>query len=302
MFVNFGSRLKELRNERNLTREAFCTDEAELSVRQLARIELGESLPNIRTAMFIAQRLGVSLQFLTNGENLALPKGYLDLKHHILRVPTYSDANRIAIKENYFDTIYEKYYDSLPEVEKLVIDTLQATQDSLITENINFGLSILGDYFEQTKLKTAYDENDLILINLYLTYLDLVGLEGEYSDPVFNSRLFDNLVRQSVHFTTDELIVLTQVLISLYAITLKDNRLVKLEMVLQMIDYTMQKTQDFSRLPIQKILEWKYRLYIEQDQDSAKYSYDKAMLFAQMTDDSYLEEKLRVEWNKDMKK
>lgn len=129
MFVNFGSRLKELRNERNLTREAFCTDEAELSVRQLARIELGESLPNIRTAMFIAQRLGVSLQFLTNGENLALPKGYLDLKHHILRVPTYSDANRIAIKENYFDTIYEKYYDSLPEVEKLVIDTLQATQD-----------------------------------------------------------------------------------------------------------------------------------------------------------------------------
>ncbi|MFU2164378.1 helix-turn-helix domain-containing protein [Streptococcus pluranimalium] len=302
MFTNFGSRLKALRIERKLTREAFCMDESELSIRQLARIELGQSLPNIKTALFIAQRLGVSLQFLTNGENLELPKEYLDLKHHILRVPTYSDQNRILVKEAHFDTIYEKYYDHLPEVEKLVIDTLQATQDSLITENINFGISILGDYFEQTKRKTVYDENDLVLINLYLTYLDLEGFESEYSDSVFNGQLFNRLVEQSETFTTGELIVLSQLLISIYAITLKDNRLVELERVLQMIDYTMEKTKDFSRLPIQKILEWKYQLYVKQNKDGAKNSYDKALLFAQMTNDSYLEEQLTIEWHNDMQK
>ncbi|MGT2833361.1 helix-turn-helix domain-containing protein [Streptococcus halotolerans] len=302
MIINFGKRLKELRNERLLTREEFCMDESELSVRQLARIELGQSLPNIRTAMFIADRLGVSLQFLTNGEKLELPKEYLELKHHILRVPTYSDTARIAIKEKYFDTIYENYYDELPEVEKLVIDTLQATQDSLITENFNFGISILGDYFEQTKVKERYDENDLVLINLYLTYLDLEGFEGQYSDPLFNSRLFEKLDSQSKEFTVDELIVLTQVLITMYAISLKDDQLVALDDVLNLIDYTMDKTKDYSRLPIQKVLEWKYRLYVEGNQEDAQSSYDKAMLFAKMTDDSYLEEQLAIEWNKDMQR
>lgn len=302
MIANFGTRLKELRNERKLTREEFCMDESELSVRQLARIELGQSLPNIKTAMFIAVRLGISLQFLTNGEKLELPKEYLKLKHYILRVPTYSDTNRIAIKEKHFDTIYENYYEELPEVEKLVIDTLQATQDSLITENFNFGISILGDYFEQTKLKEKYDENDLVLINLYLTYLDLEGFEGQYSDPAFNSQLFEKLVSQSKEFTVDELIVLTQVLITMYAISLKDDQLVALDDVLDIIDYTMDKTKDYSRLPIQKVLEWKYRLYVEENQESAQSSYNKAMLFAKMTDDSYLEEQLAIEWNNDMKR
>ncbi|MEQ9764487.1 helix-turn-helix domain-containing protein [Streptococcus jiangjianxini] len=302
MIINFGKRLKELRNERQLTREEFCMDESELSVRQLARIELGQSLPNIRTAMFIADRLGVSLQFLTNGEKLELSKEYLELKHHILRVPTYSDTARIAIKEKYFDTIYENYYDELPEVEKLVIDTLQATQDSLITENFNFGISILGDYFEQTKVKERYDENDLVLINLYLIYLDFEGFEGQYSDPLFNNRLFEKLGSQSKEFTVDELIVLTQVLITMYAISLKDDQLVALDDVLTLIDYTMDKTKDYSRLPIQKVLEWKYRLYVEGNQEDAQSSYDKAMLFAKMTDDSYLEEQLAIEWNKDMQR
>lgn len=301
MFEDFGKRLKELRNERQLTREEFCMDESELSVRQLARIELGHSLPNIRTVMVIAQRLGVSLQFLTNGETLELPKAYLELKHHILRVPTYADVTRIAIKENHFDTIYETYYDDLPEVEKLVIDTLQVTQDSLITENFNFGISILGDYFEQTKMKHSYDENDLILINLYLTYLDLEGFDGKYSDATFNRQLFAQLKSQSRTFSTDELMVLTQVLITMYAISLKDSRLV-LDDVLQLIDFTMEKTKDFSRLPIQKILEWKYQLHIEHNSKRAKHSYDKAMLFAQMTDDTYLEEQLVAEWHRDSTK
>lgn len=301
MFSNFGARLKELRNDRKLTREEFCMDESELSVRQLARIELGHSLPNIKTAMFIANRLEVSLQFLTNGETFELPKEYLDLKHHILRVPTYSDADRIAVKEQHFDTIYEHYYDDLPEIEKLVIDTLQATQDSLITENFNFGISILGDYFEQTKLKERYDENDLVLINLYLTYLDLEGFEGQYSDQSFNSQLYEKLVKQSKELTVDELIVLTQILITMYAISLKDSRLVELDNVLRMIDYTMDRTKDYSRLPIQKVLEWKYRLYVEKNQESAQSSYDKAMFFAKMTEDSYLEEQLAVEWRNDIK-
>ncbi|MGV3323675.1 hypothetical protein ACEE59_08390 [Streptococcus hyovaginalis] len=69
-----------------------------------------------------------------------------------------------------------------------------------------------------------------------------------------------------------------------------------------MIDHIMERTKDFSRLPIQKILEWKYQLCIEENESRAKDSYNKALLFAQMTDDKYLEEQLIVEWNKDTKK
>ncbi|MGT2776125.1 helix-turn-helix domain-containing protein [Streptococcus hyovaginalis] len=302
MLKNFGIKVKQLRMDKGMTREEFCEDESELSVRQLARIELGDSLPNLKKAIFIAKRLNIMLSILTDGETLELPKEYLKLKHYIIKIPTYSDSERLATKENYFDLIYEEYYDNLPEVEKLVIDTLQATHDSLVTENFNFGAGILGDYFEQLKRKVRFDENDLVLINLYLTYLDLEGFNGEFSDEYFYDGLFESFKNQFQDFTIDELIILNQVLITMYALVLKNKSLTKMEEILKMIDHIMERTKDFSRLPIQKILEWKYQLCIEENESRAKDSYNKALLFAQMTDDKYLEEQLIVEWNKDTKK
>lgn len=54
MLKHFGSKVRNLRVTRNITREDFCGDETELSVRQLARIESGQSIPNLTKAHYIA--------------------------------------------------------------------------------------------------------------------------------------------------------------------------------------------------------------------------------------------------------
>ncbi|HGD6884722.1 TPA: hypothetical protein ACI0CR_001754 [Streptococcus agalactiae] len=47
MLKHFGSKVRKFRESQQVTREEFCGDESELSVRQLARIEAGESVPNL---------------------------------------------------------------------------------------------------------------------------------------------------------------------------------------------------------------------------------------------------------------
>ncbi len=44
----FGQRVRQLRETASLTREQFCGDELELSVRQLTRIEAGTSKPTFQ--------------------------------------------------------------------------------------------------------------------------------------------------------------------------------------------------------------------------------------------------------------
>lgn len=43
-----GKKIRSLRQQKELTREAFCEDELLLTVRQLARIEAGQSLPTAK--------------------------------------------------------------------------------------------------------------------------------------------------------------------------------------------------------------------------------------------------------------
>lgn len=91
----FGEKIRLMREEKGISREEFCGDETELSVRQLARIELNQSIPNLSKASFIANRLGVKLGTLTDGDSLELPKRYKELKYLLLRTPTYGDQVRL---------------------------------------------------------------------------------------------------------------------------------------------------------------------------------------------------------------
>lgn len=52
-----GLKMKELRKKKQMTREALCGDESELSVRQLARIESGQSNPSLAKSLFIAKKI-----------------------------------------------------------------------------------------------------------------------------------------------------------------------------------------------------------------------------------------------------
>lgn len=298
MLEHFGGKVKVLRLEKRISREDLCGDESELSVRQLARIELGQSIPSLSKVIFIAKALNVSVGYLTDGADLELPKRYKELKYLILRTPTYMDDGKLQVREEQFDEIFEDYYDKLPEEEKIIIDCLQATLDTLLSENTNFGIDLLQEYFNQIKTKVRFRQNDLILLELYLAYLDIEGMDGQYSDKIFYDSLLDNLSEQ---FELDELFIVNKIIIDISSLSLKNNRLDNLEKAIEMSQKIMAKIQDWNRMPISKLIEWKYFLIKQKDIIKAEQSFMKACLFAQMTADQYLENKLIQEWEKDVK-
>lgn len=303
MLEHFGEKVRGLRLEKGISREELCGDEAELSVRQLARIELGQSIPSLAKVIFIAKALEVSVGYLTDGANLELPKRYKELKYLILRTPTYMDDRKLQVRESQFDEIFENYYDQLPEEEQLIIECLQATLDTLLSENINFGVELLQEYFKQTKVKQRFKQNDLILIELYLAYLDIEGMYGEYSDKVFYDSLLDNLLKQFDDFELDELFIVNKIIIDISSLSIKTNKLDNLdnlEKTIAISQKIMAKIQDWNRMPILKLIEWKYFLIKQKNRKQAEESYTKACLFAQITGDKYLEEQLIKEWEKDI--
>lgn len=301
MLEHFGGKVKVLRLEKRISREDLCGDESELSVRQLARIELGQSIPSLSKVIFIAKALNVSVGYLTDGADLELPKRYKELKYLILRTPTYMDDGKLQVREEQFDEIFEDYYDKLPEDEKIIIDCLQATLDTLLSENTNFGIDLLQEYFNQIKTKVRFRQNDLILLELYLAYLDIEGMDGQYSDKIFYDSLLDNLSEQFEQFELDELFIVNKIIIDISSLSLKNNRLDNLEKAIEMSQKIMAKIQDWNRMPILKLIEWKYFLIKQKDIIKAEQSFMKACLFAQMTADQYLENKLIQEWEKDVK-
>lgn len=255
MLEHFGEKVRGLRLEKGISREELCGDEAELSVRQLARIELGQSIPSLAKVIFIAKALEVSVGYLTDGANLELPKRYKELKYLILRTPTYMDDRKLQVRESQFDEIFENYYDQLPEEEQLIIECLQATLDTLLSENINFGVELLQEYFKQTKVKLRFKQNDLILIELYLAYLDIEGMYGEYSDKVFYDSLLDNLLKQFDDFELDELFIVNKIIIDISSLSIKTNKLDNLEKTIAISQKIMAKIQDWNRMPILKLIE-----------------------------------------------
>ncbi|HEP7263317.1 TPA: transcriptional regulator Rgg4/ComR [Streptococcus pyogenes] len=301
MLEHFGGKVKVLRLEKRISREDLCGDESELSVRQLARIELGQSIPSLSKVIFIAKALNVSVGYLTDGADLELPKRYKELKYLILRTPTYMDDGKLQVREEQFDEIFEDYYDKLPEEEKIIIDCLQATLDTLLSKNTNFGIDLLQEYFNQIKTKVRFRQNDLILLELYLAYLDIEGMDGQYSDKIFYDSLLDNLSEQFEQFELDELFIVNKIIIDISSLSLKNNRLDNLEKAIEMSQKIMAKIQDWNRMPILKLIEWKYFLIKQKDVIKAEQSFMKACLFAQMTADQYLENKLIQEWEKDVK-
>ena len=59
--IAIGKKIRELREQRKMTRELLCEDETRLTVRQLARIEAGDSIPSLLTIEFIAQQLRIEM-------------------------------------------------------------------------------------------------------------------------------------------------------------------------------------------------------------------------------------------------
>ncbi len=294
----FGIKVRALREEKGISREEFCGDETELSVRQLARIEKGQSIPTLNKVGYIAKALGVTIGELTDGKNLELPTRYKELKYLLLRTPTYGDKERLERQTSYFDEISEKFYEVIPEEERLVIDCLQSKIDVHFSNDVNFGEGILNDYFDQIQRKKRFQINDLILIDLYFTCLaSTKSFEGIYSLDLYDE-LMECLLSQE-NLLPETFLILNNVLLNNVDLVLRFHKESFMERIIMKSDTIMTTIHDFQRRPILSLVEWKYYLKFKNDFVAAKQSFTNATLFARLVGDDYLEGKLKEEWELD---
>lgn len=299
---NFGKQVKALRQAKKITKEDFCEDEIELSVRQLTRIESGVSMPTLAKVEFIAQRLGVSIGELTDEKKLILPKRYKELKFLLLRTQTFMDPKRLSLREKYFNEIFNTFYDSLPEDEQLIVEILHSRLE-LFTSKQSFAASkIIQEYMEQTKQKSDYNINDLILIDLYFPYIR----DSEFAPEVFNleehNAIVNRLLKQSDKLPTEELFFLSKTLIGAFANSLileQDNNL---HQIIKTFEKIVKHTQDFQKMAILYLLKWKYCLFCDKDLPKAQTHYQNACVFTNLVDDQYLIQQINREWQNDLDK
>lgn len=302
MLNGFGQKVRDLREGLHITREEFCGDETELSIRQLARIESGQSIPTLAKVEYIAQQLGVTVGSLTDGESMELPKRYKELKYLILRTPTYLDEERLKVREEQFDEIFEEYYDKLPEAEQVTIDIIQSRFEVFNSGNIDFGTDVLQDYFEQAKKKKVYNINDLALIDLYF----MCSIASGFTSNLFNVTVYfafvEKLLKQDKFIQIEELSFLNNIVLVSAEIAVRLQLYDILRMLLSYSHELMMRIQDFQKMPLYNILEWEYALFYSRDERKAKYYYSQALMFATMTGDDHLASKIEEEWIKDLEK
>ncbi|HFR3714835.1 TPA: helix-turn-helix domain-containing protein [Streptococcus suis] len=294
----FGQRVRQLRETASLTREQFCDDELELSVRQLTRIEAGTSKPTFSKIQYIATRLGMGLYELMP-DYVSLPERYSKLKFDVLRTPTYENEELMEKRADMMTEIYDDYYDDLPEEEKIAIDAIQSIIDVFETKTAEFGQDILDDYFEQIQRKTQFSANDLLIIQLYLINLRMEVKQS--SDFQHFLDLVEKLPSQVELVESGDLFILRDVMITSVGLLGQKEEFSYIPTLFEALDKIMQKTQDFQKKPILNLLKWKYELLINKDKDVATALYEEALLFARLIGNAHLIGKLEEDWQIDMK-
>ncbi|MCS4488930.1 helix-turn-helix domain-containing protein [Streptococcus sciuri] len=294
-----GIKVRQLRENKGLTREEFCGNESELSIRQLARIENGNNNPNVVSIRYIANRLGMTVGELVDDQDFSLSADYLELKQKLLRIPTYGDQVRLEEREQYFTAIYENFYDKLPEDEQLIIDCLQSKLDVHFSDNDSFGLGILQDYFEQTFKKTTYTVNDFVFFDLYLVCFAY----KKNQEPFYEEQQYDKVMTKLLNSNpplAEEKFQLNNVLLNNIKLAFDLKKWDIIEQVVTKSNQLMTDIHDFQKRPILSLIEWKYQLHVKHNIESATQSYQNAILFAKLIGDDYLENQLCQEWKTDI--
>ena len=300
MKQELGKKIRRLRTEQNISRENFCEDESQLTVRQLARIEKGESLPSLEKLDFISQRLNIRLNQLVDLEEMVLPQKYLEIKNKLLTFQTLLEEDRIKKKEELYDYIYDNYYEDLPEEEQVAIDIMHATSDVLNTADTIYAEPIIQEYFEDIMKKKHYSFNDILTIRLYLEQITLENLD-QY-DLRYISELITRVsnsfkCNESNYFNYGTTFYIAALTVFWFYESTEDIRL-----CVQILKEIVGISKNINDLIIILMLEAKCLLFPLGEYEKAEINYQKAINGAQMIDDTVLEEKLKLELEKDREK
>ena len=297
-----GEKVRILREEKGLSRPVFCGDESELSVRQLVRIEKGEFRPTIKTLEYIAERLEIP-SYVLMPDYKELPKRYQELKYFLLHHPDYGDKELQEQKEEYFDEIFENFYDDLPRDEKMIVDCLQAIDEVRATDNEQYGIALLDESFEELWNQREFSFSDLLKIRLYFlcSYLENIK-KGQLSisEQQKLQLMFQKVCNNVENSGTDDLFLVRDVLFAGLGSCELLNDLELFKLAVEKLNWISEKTRDFQKQPIVLMVEWKY--YLQTDYDTAKQKYEEAKMMARMFGNEKLIVSLDKEWSKDNKR
>lgn len=297
-----GDKVRLLREEKGLSRPVFCGDESELSVRQLVRIEKGEFRPTIKTLEYIADRLEIP-SYVLMPDYKELPKRYQELKYFLLHHPDYGDKELQEQKEEYFDEIFECFYDDLPRDEKMIVDCLQAIDEVRATDNEQYGIALLDESFEELWNQREFSFSDLLKIRLYFlcSYLENIK-KGQLSisEQQKLQLMFQKVCNNVENSSTDDLFLVRDVLFAGLGSCELLNDLELFKLAVEKLNWISEKTRDFQKQPIVLMVEWKY--YIQMDYDTAKQKYEEAKMMARMFGNEKLIVSLDKEWSEDVER
>ena len=297
-----GEKVRILREEKGLSRPVFCGDESELSVRQLVRIEKGEFRPTIKTLEYIADRLEIP-SYVLLPDYKELPKRYQELKYFLLHHPDYGDKELQEQKEEYFDEIFECFYDDLPRDEKVLVDCLQAIDEVRATDNEQYGIALLDESFEELWNQREFSFSDLLKIRLYFlcSYLENIK-KGQLSisEQQKLQLMFQKVCNNVENSGTDDLFLVRDVLFAGLGSCELLNDLELFKLAVEKLNWISEKTRDFQKQPIVLMVEWKY--YIHTDYDTAKQKYEEAKMMARMFGNEKLIVSLDNEWSEDLER
>ena len=297
-----GEKVRILREEKGLSRPVFCGDESELSVRQLVRIEKGEFRPTIKTLEYIADRLEIP-SYVLMPDFKELPKRYQELKYFLLHHPDYGDKELQEQKEEYFDEIFECFYDDLPRDEKMIVDCLQAIDEVRATDNEQYGIALLDESFEELWNQRKFSFSDLLKIRLYFlcSYLENIK-KGQLSisEQQKLQLMFQKVCNNVENSGTDDLFLVRDVLFAGLGSCELLNDLELFKLAVEKLNWISEKTRDFQKQPIVLMVEWKY--YIQTDYETAKQKYEEAKMMARMFGNEQLIISLDNEWAEDLER
>lgn len=287
---SIGLRIKTERERQQMSREVLCLDGAELTVRQLIRIEKGESLPSLDRLSYIAKRLGKSMTELLDQDNITIPDEYYEMKNRLIKFPTYRNPDRIKSKLTLIEEVYEKFFDILPEEELLTLDILENILSFTSWEESPKVEEIYEDLFEQVKRKRKFSTNDLLVIDYYFFHL--------YGRKQYDKKLFERIVKRVLNqeIWTDDVynIVLFNDLMAIAALKIFHNSFSDFLTVVDKALAVIEKSQFYSYKPSVFVLKAKYELLHKGNKKEAAENYDKAIMFASVLEDSVLEESIKA--------
>ena len=287
---SIGLRIKTERERQQMSREVLCLDGAELTVRQLIRIEKGESLPSLDKLSYIAKRLGKNMADLLDHDNITIPDEYYEMKNRLIKFPTYRNPERIKSKLALIEEVYEKFFELLPEEELLTLDILENILSFTNWEESPKVEEIYEDLFEQVKRKKKFSTNDLLVIDYYFFHL--------YGRKQYDKKLFERIVKRVLNqeIWTDDVynIVLFNDLMAIAALKIFHNSFSDFLTVVDKALAVIEKSQFYSYKPSVFVLKAKYELLHKGNKKKAAENYDKAIMFASVLEDSVLEESIRA--------